>query len=156
MRDPIKERMTNAVAGSEKTIIQRDLTITGAILTDGAVEVHGVLNGDMFAKSVLIGPGATVKGDLVAENVEIAGLAEGRVTARVVRLAPNARYKGAILHQRLMIEDGAEFEGSVLRKTDEAAWSDISKTFEIPGVELTDEAKRAVDALKAEFERKNG
>lgn len=154
MADPIKERMATQVAGDQTTVIQRDLTVSGAVMTDGSVELHGTLNGDMFAKHVLIGPGATMKGDVVAENVEIAGVADGRVTARVVRLAPNARFRGAILHQRLMIEDGAEFEGSVLRKTDEAAWTEISKTFEIPGVELTDDAQRAVDALKREFDAK--
>lgn len=146
--------MANQVATDQRTVIQQDLKITGAILTDGSVEIYGALTGDLFAKDVVIGPGAQVNGDIVAENVEIAGVAEGRVTARAVRLSPNARYKGAILHQRLMIDDGAEFEGSVLRKTDEAAWADISKTFDIPGVELTEEAKRAVAALKAEFETK--
>lgn len=154
MRDSVKDRIANTVAGVQTTVIQEDLTITGSVMTDGAVEVHGTLNGDMFAKSVMIGRTASVKGDLVAEQVEISGTAQGRVTARKVRLAPSSKYKGAILHQRLMIEDGAEFEGSVLRKTDEAAWTEISKTFETPGVDLTPEAKKAVEALKREFEAK--
>lgn len=154
MQDPIRERMTNQVAGDKATVIQRDLVVTGAVMTDGMVELHGKLTGDLFAKRVLIGPGALLKGDIVAENVEVAGEIDGRVTARLVRLAPTARIKGAILHQRLSIDDGAEFEGNVLRKTDEAAWAAISKTFEIPGVELTPEAQTAVNALKAEFASK--
>lgn len=152
--DPIKQRMANQVASDKPTVIQRDLTITGAVMTDGVVELHGSLTGDLYAKRVLVGPGASMKGDIVSELVEVAGHVDGRVTARQVRLAPTARIKGAILHQRLAIEDGAEFEGNVLRKTDEKAWSEISKTFEIPGVDLTPEAKKAVDALKAEFSAK--
>lgn len=154
LNDPIAERMATQVAGEKSSVIQEDLTITGMVMTDGAVEVHGTLLGDMFAKTVYVAPGALVRGDLVAEAVSVAGVHEGRVTARSVLLGSNARCKGAILHQRLTIEDGAEFEGSVLRKTDESAWSDISKTFEEPGVELTPEAQKAVDALRREFESK--
>ena len=154
MRDPVKERMATQVAGGRTTVIQRDLNISGAVMTDGSVELFGALDGDLFAKTLMIGPGARFKGDVVAENVEISGMVDGRVTARTVRLGATAQVKGAILHQRLMIDDGAEFEGSVLRKTDEAAWTEISKTFEIPGVELTADAQRAVDALKREFEAK--
>ena len=154
MQDPIKQRMANPPASDKPTVIQRDLKITGAVMTDGVVELNGSLNGDLYAKRVLVGPGATMTGDIVSEMVEVAGTVDGRVTARMVRLAGSARIKGAILHQRLSIDDGAEFEGSVLRRTDDAAWSAISKTFEIPGVELTPEAQKAVDDLKAEFAAK--
>lgn len=137
------------------TVIQQDMVLTGMILTDGAVELHGVLDGDICAKGFTLGSTGMLKGDVVAEEVAIAGEGEGRITARKVRLGAGARYRGDILHQRLSVEDGAEFEGAVLRKTDEAAWSEITKTFETPGVELTDEAVRAVNALKAEFEKRN-
>lgn len=138
------------------TVIQRDMVLKGMILTDGAVELHGVIDGDVCAKSFTLGDAGSLRGDVVAEQVQIAGEGQGRITARQVRLGSGARYQGDILHQRLSIEDGAEFEGAVLRKTDEAAWAEISKTFDTPGVELTEEAIRAVDALKAEFERRKG
>ena len=154
MQDPVRQRMENQVAGDKPTVIQRDLNITGAVMTDGVVELHGALTGDLFAKRVLVGPGAKMKGDIVSEVVEVAGMVDGRITARMVRLGASARIQGAILHQRLAIDDGAEFEGSVLRKTDESAWTEISKTFVTPGVELTPEAQKAVDSLKAEFAAK--
>lgn len=136
-----------------RTIIQHDMTLRGALLTDGVVELHGVVEGGVCAKVVEIGPQATLKGDVVADSAVVNGYVEGRVTARQVRLAPGARVVGDLIHQRLSIEDGAEFEGQVLRKTDDSAWADIVQTFEIPGVELTDAASQAVAALSAEFDR---
>ncbi len=159
-RDPaiaraVEQRMRTMSGGDgPPTVIQKDMEVRGRMLTDGAVELHGTLTGDICARNVLLGDSGVVHGDIVAEQVEIAGQGDGRTTARRVRLGAGARYKGDILHQRLSIEDGAEFEGSVLRKTDEKAWEAISATFETPGVELTDAALKAVDALKAEFERR--
>lgn len=135
-----------------RTLISRDLVVRGTILTDGEVDVDGSILGDVCAKAVNIGTGATVKGRIVAESVSIAGAAEGRVTARRVRLLDGAAVRSDLIHQRLAIEDGAEFEGSVLRKTEDAAWDAITATFEIEGVELTEEALRAVRALDAEFD----
>ncbi|MCI4661271.1 MAG: polymer-forming cytoskeletal protein [Neomegalonema sp.] len=137
------------------THISSDLTVTGTILTDGAVEISGTVNGDICARSVIINPGAEFRGEIVAENVSLAGRGTGRITARSVAIKGTAHFKGDILHQSLSIEASAQFEGSVLRKTDEAAWEKISETFVIEGVELTPEAQAAVQALKSEFAQRN-
>ncbi|MEO1330561.1 MAG: polymer-forming cytoskeletal protein [Pseudomonadota bacterium] len=152
----IEERRQTMVSSGDvgPTVIQRDMVLKGMILTDGAVELHGVIEGDICAKTFSLGETGQMSGDVVAEQVQLSGEGQGRVTARRVRLDAGARYKGDILHQRLSIEDGAEFEGAVLRKTDETAWTEITKTFETPGVELTDDAMQAVEALKAEFEKR--
>ena len=147
-----KSASRTATSGS-RTIISQDLVITGTILTDGEIEVNGTVEGDICARMVVIGGTATVQGEVVAENVSVSGTAQGRITARRILLRDGSHVQSDLIHQRLGIEEGAEFEGSVLRKKDDAAWEDITKTFDIPGVELTDDAARAVNALGSEFEQ---
>lgn len=132
------------------TVLQRELKITGTILTDGEIEFHGQIDGVICAKGVVIGSGAEFKGDVIAESATISGHATGRITARLIRLCDGAEFEGDLIYQRLAIEEGAEFDGTVLRKKDDADWVDITRTFEIPGVELTTEAARAVRALQEE------
>lgn len=140
----------------ERSIIQADLKIKGAVLTDSAVEVHGKVDGDVIGRLVEIGLGGACEGDIVAETAIVAGRVRGRVTARTVRLLASSKIMGDLIHQQLAIEQGAEFEGTVMRKTDEAAWQEITATFYTPGHELTDEASDAVDALAAEAARSGG
>ena len=135
-----------------RTVIQKDVAVKGALLTDGEVELNGLVEGAICAKVVEIGVNAKLKGEIVAESAIVNGRVEGRITARMIRLAAGAHILGDLIHQRLAIEDGAEFEGQVLRKRDDEAWVDITRTFEIEGVELTEEAERAVKALSDELD----
>lgn len=151
MSEPVRARAQSMTAGAMPSIISPDLKITGAMMTDGVIELNGEVEGPIYAREVQIGESARISGDLVAEKAVLNGPASGRITARLVHLKPGARFSGDIIHQKLIIDEGAEFEGAVHRKVDEAAWTEITKTFEEPGVELTDEAARAVAALKEEF-----
>ncbi len=138
-------------ASAMPSLFSSDLKVTGSIMTDGEVELNGPVDGVVYAKRVTIGTTADFKGDVVAEYAIIDGPATGRITARHVHLRSRARFNGDLIHQKLVIDEGAEFEGAVHRKVDETAWTNITKTFDEPGVELTDDATRAVEALKKEF-----
>lgn len=139
------------LSASMPSLLSADLKVTGSIMTDGEVELNGEVEGTVYAKRVTVGSTADMKGDIVAEHAIIDGPMKGRVTARIVHLRKHARFDGDLIHQKIIIDEGAEFEGSVHRKVDEAAWTDITRTFDEPGVELTDDASRAVEALKREF-----
>lgn len=138
-------------ASAMPSLFSSDLKVTGSIMTDGEVELNGPVDGVVYAKRVTIGATGDFKGDVVAEFAVIDGPATGRITARHVHLRSKARFNGDLIHQKLVIDEGAEFEGAVHRKVDETAWTDITKTFDEPGVELTDDAAKAVEALKREF-----
>ena len=144
---------TQAATAAGLTVLQRELRIEGTILTDGEIEFHGEIEGMICAKGVVIGAGASFKGEIIAESAIVSGMATGRITARLIRLADGSEFEGDLIYQRLAIEEGAEFDGSVLRKKDDSAWTDITKTFEIPGVELTTDAARAVRQLQEEAQR---
>lgn len=135
--------------GGSASVIQKDLVIKGAIMTDGDLEIYGVVEGDVYAKSVTVGDTSLVRGDLVAERAIVGGDAEGQITAREVLLTQSARCRAEIVHERIAIEGGAEFEGSAKRQIDPAQWDKVVQTFVEPGAELTKEAAQAVADLRA-------
>jgi cytoskeletal protein CcmA (bactofilin family) len=100
------------------SILSSDLQIKGNVRTTGDIQIEGQIEGDIRAHLLTVGEGATVKGELVADDVVINGRIVGRVRGLKVRLTSTARVEGDIIHKTIAIESGAHFEGSVQRQED--------------------------------------
>ena len=98
--------------------LSTDLHITGNLKTTGDIQVEGTVEGDIRAHLLTIGEGATIKGEVIADDVVINGRIVGRVRGLKVRLTSTARVEGDIIHKTIAIESGAHFEGSVQRQDD--------------------------------------
>lgn len=114
---------SSAPAAAPKTkpvasILSSDLTIKGNITTTGDVQVEGTVEGDIRAHRLTVGEGATVKGEVIADDVVINGRVVGCLRGLKVRLTANARVEGDIIHKTIAIESGAHFEGTVQRQED--------------------------------------
>ncbi|WP_439155200.1 bactofilin family protein [Yoonia sp.] len=103
------------------SILSADLLITGNLKTTGDIQVEGQVEGDIRAHLLTVGEGATVKGEVVADDVVVNGRVIGRVRGLKVRLTSTARVEGDIIHKTIAIESGAHFEGSVQRQDDPLA-----------------------------------
>ena len=101
--------------------LSSDLLITGNIKTSGDIQVEGQVEGDIRAHLLTVGEGATVKGEVMADDVVVNGRIVGRVRGLKVRLTSTARVEGDIIHKTIAIESGAHFEGSVQRQDDPLA-----------------------------------
>ena len=100
------------------SVLSSDLLITGNLKTTGDIQVEGQVEGDIRAHLLTVGEGATVKGEVVADDVVVNGRIVGRVRGLKVRLTSTARVEGDIIHKTIAIESGAHFEGSVQRQDD--------------------------------------
>ncbi len=100
------------------SILSADLLVTGNMKTTGDIQIEGQVDGDIRAHLLTIGEGATVKGEVMADDVVIHGRIVGRVRGLKVRLTSTARVEGDIIHKTIAIESGAHFEGSVQRQDD--------------------------------------
>lgn len=100
------------------SVLSSDLHVTGNLKTTGDIQVEGTIEGDIRAHLLTIGEGATVKGEVIADDVVINGRIVGRVRGLKVRLTSTARVEGDIIHKTIAIESGAHFEGSVQRQDD--------------------------------------
>ncbi len=100
------------------SVLSADLHVTGNMKTTGDIQVEGTVEGDIRAHLLTIGESATIKGEVVADDVVINGRIVGRVRGLKVRLTSTARVEGDIIHKTIAIESGAHFEGSVQRQDD--------------------------------------
>lgn len=98
------------------SVLSADLTVIGNIKTQGDVQIEGEVEGDIRAHHLTVGESATIRGEVVAEEVIVNGRVIGRVRGLKVRLSTTARVEGDIIHKTIAIEAGAHFEGSVQRQ----------------------------------------
>ena len=115
---------TSAGAGrtrSAPSVLSADLTVAGNIKTQGDVQIEGTVEGDIRAHQLTVGESATIRGEIVAEEIIVNGRVVGRVRGLKVRLSATARVEGDIIHKTIAIESGAHFEGSVQRQEDPLA-----------------------------------
>lgn len=103
------------------SVLSSDLTITGNVRTTGDVQIEGAVEGDIRAHMLIVGETATIKGEIVADDIVVNGRVVGRVRGLKVRLTSSARVEGDIIHKTIAIESGAHFEGSVQRQEDPLA-----------------------------------
>ena len=100
------------------SILSSYMRVVGDISSQGEIQVDGTVEGDVRAKSVLIGESADIKGELLAEQIQIHGRVNGIIKSRVVHLARTAHVIGDILHESMSVETGAFIEGHCKRMTE--------------------------------------
>lgn len=118
-------------AAGVPSIVSADVVVRGNINSSGEVQLDGALEGDIKAFTLMVGEKATVKGEIVCENVTVRGRVEGGIRAKQVQLAATAYILGDIIHSSLSVESGAHFEGACRHSDDplsEAAAGDYRKS----------------------------
>lgn len=120
------------------SVLSSDLTVVGNLKTTGDIQIEGTVEGDIRAHLLTIGETATVRGEVMADDVVINGRIIGRVRGLKVRLTSSAKVEGDIIHKTIAIESGAHFEGSVQRADDPLTTNSQNKA---PGVAKTAPAK---------------
>ena len=98
-------------AERRQSVIGASLQFTGEIKSAGSVRIEGQVTGRVTARSLTLGRGGEIEGDVAAEIAQIDGLLEGNLQADTVILGPSAQVFGDITHRSLSMEPGARFEG---------------------------------------------
>ncbi|RDD97471.1 polymer-forming cytoskeletal protein [Paracoccus pantotrophus] len=128
-------------AHTAPSVLSPDLTVTGNIRTEGDIQVEGTIEGDIRAHQLIVGESATIRGEIVAEEVVVNGRIVGRLRGLKVRLTATARVEGDIIHKTIAIESGAHFEGSVQRQEDPLANGVTPKLAPPPARAANDDAE---------------
>lgn len=101
-----------AIAAS---LIAQNVTITGDLVSDGEVQLDGVVVGDVRVARLSIGETGRVEGAVEAETVDVRGAVSGTIRAGAVKLFATARVDGDVTQTSLAVEAGAHFQGRSLR-----------------------------------------
>ena len=97
-----------------QTMIGAEAVVNGPIKLRGGIIVYGKVYGDIHTEGpVRITISGQVIGDIQASDAHIGGSIQGNVTVsnRIV-LGRKSELKGDLIYHSLVIEDGAQFEGS--------------------------------------------
>jgi len=108
------------------SVIGPGMEITGDIRCDGTVRIEGRVHGGIRAtKSVVVGKGGRVEGDIETQDVVVAGSVVGTVVgASRVELQETCRVEGDIRSRRIKLDEGGQVEGRFqMSKVDAAASS---------------------------------
>jgi len=103
---------------SNVTIIAASCRVEGTLTGSGDVTIEGVFSGEVDGMNkLLIAEGGTAKATLHARNIVVAGKIKGNVSAdEKIELRPTAVLHGNIMAPRILIQEGATFEGQVFMK----------------------------------------
>ncbi|MEM7739263.1 MAG: polymer-forming cytoskeletal protein [Pseudomonadota bacterium] len=117
-RSSAKTKAPRTASAGVPSLISADMTIRGEVHAEGEVQFDGQIDGDIHAKGLVIGEGAEVRGEVIADKVKVAGAVDGVIRATRVELTATSVVRGEVLHTALMIEAGARFEGNCRHSDD--------------------------------------
>jgi len=95
------------------TMIGADATINGPIKLNEGIIIYGNLIGDIDTKGpVRIAQSANVEGNIIGSDIRVGGTVTGNIqSSGQVVLGKACKLKGDLVYRKLLIEDGAKFEG---------------------------------------------
>tara|TARA_Y100000768_G_C23824934_1_gene608413 strand:+ start:479 stop:841 length:363 start_codon:yes stop_codon:yes gene_type:complete len=96
-----------------QTMIGADAVIQGPVSLEEGIIVYGKINGDIETKGpVRVAQNATVDGNIKGSDIRVGGTVNGNIHSDgQVLLGKKSVLKGDIIYRKLLIEDGAQFEG---------------------------------------------
>jgi cytoskeletal protein CcmA (bactofilin family) len=104
---------TTRAERNEQSFLQNGVRLKGEIEVDGDLRIEGTVEGTLNTRGVLmLGPKASVEGDIRGREVVIHGRLAGTIRAdERIHLARGAKVKGDLYCRSLVIEEGVFFEG---------------------------------------------
>ena len=101
---------------SGRSHVGETLQLEGDIRTAGAIDVAGLINGNVFVSDMIVTDTGSIRGTIEASSIEINGHVEGKISADVIIIGKTAVIKGDIFFKStLKTEEGADIDGYIKR-----------------------------------------
>ena len=112
----LRSNETKKLNHSGRSHIGETLQLEGDLRSSGAVDVAGLINGNVFVSDMIVTDTGSVRGSIEAASIEINGHIEGKITADTVIVGKSAVIKGDIFFKNtLKTEEGADIDGYIKR-----------------------------------------
>ena len=99
---------------SGRSFLAETMQVEGDFQYSGAVDVAGLIKGNVYGKEMIIFDTGSVKGNLHVSKLDINGHVEGQIIADEISLGSNSVVKGNIeFKSYLKTEEGAEIDGYI-------------------------------------------
>ena len=98
------------------SILGSGMKVVGDCSSDGAIRVEGRVEGSVKAgKSVVVGQGGCVIGDIQTKDATVGGRVQGIITADGrVELLGTCHVEGDIRSRRVKLDEGGQVDGSLI------------------------------------------
>jgi len=119
-REPEADPKGDSGRGEAVADIGKSITIKGDLSGDEDLVLDGRIEGrvELSDHHLTIGPNGHIQAELVAREVTINGRVVGNVTATErVEIGASGRLDGDVAAPRLLVQEGAQLNGSVTMKT---------------------------------------
>ena len=112
----LRSKEASKLNHSGRSHIGETLQLEGDLRSSGAVDVSGLINGNVFVSDMVVTDTGSVRGSLEAISIEVNGHVEGKITADTVIVGKTAVIKGDIFFKNtLKTEEGADIDGYIKR-----------------------------------------
>jgi len=101
-----------------KSIFSEDLHIKGEVASQGEIETHGVVEGDVSARTLRTGKDAKIVGHARTGKAVLGGIVEGSVQGDRVTLTSSSKVRGELVANALSVDADAYFDGTLKRAED--------------------------------------
>ena len=124
---------------SGRSFLGETMQLDGDLRSAGAIDVAGLVNGNIFVSDMTITETGSVRGSIEAGSIEINGHIEGKISADVIIIGKNAVIKGDVFFKNtLKTEEGADIDGYIKRankgKTDSEEDITIEEIVDAPNL----------------------
>tara|TARA_B100001079_G_scaffold247674_1_gene237121 strand:+ start:31 stop:489 length:459 start_codon:yes stop_codon:yes gene_type:complete len=109
-----KKSSESMLIQSGRSFVAETMQVEGEFHCSGAVDVAGLINGNVHCKEMIILDTGSIKGNLYVGKININGHVEGQIVTDEISLGSNSVIKGDILFKtHLKTEEGAEIDGYI-------------------------------------------
>ena len=126
-----KKTLDSSLNQSARSYIAETMQVEGDFHFSGAVDVAGLINGNVYGKEMIILDSGSVKGSLHVNKLNINGHVEGQIISDEITLGSNSVIKGDVLFKTyLKTEEGAEIDGYIKGKSSRNIGDEENKDIE--------------------------
>ena len=112
----LRSTEAETINSSGRSYVGETMQLEGYLRSSWAVDVSGLINGNVFVSEMTITETGSVRGAVESASIEINGHVEGKVSADSVIVEKNAVIKGDIFFRNtLKTEEGADIDGYIKR-----------------------------------------
>jgi len=109
---------TDSVEKQSPTIIGAGCVFKGNIKADTTVQIHGTVEGDIKAETIIIGRGGHVTGEISAKTLFLHGKLDGPATVDVANVFSNAQMVGVLSYKTINITSNTGLECKLSKRKD--------------------------------------
>ncbi len=101
-----------------KSVFANDLYIKGNVTSKGDIQLNGVVDGELSARTLWLEKGSSIRGPVIAEKVVIGGKIDTNVYGNSVKLKSSANVQSKVMSSSLSVDEEAYFDGTLNRVED--------------------------------------